>query len=80
MFSADKGRTWTKPKQVARPLTRGYTALAPNGPDSCLLVSRRVVIPGESEATVARRWAEDWPRWAEKSRIALEARPITVAR
>ena len=80
MFSVDKGRTWTKPRQIARPLTRGYTALAPLGPDSCLVVSRRVVIPGESEASVARKWGEEWARWSEKSEVALEARRITVGR
>jgi hypothetical protein len=80
MFSRDRGRSWTKPRQIAQPLTRGYTALAPAGPDACLVISRRVVIPGESAASVARKWAEDWPRWSGRSKIVFEARRITVAR
>src|SRR5439155_4765237 len=47
MFSLDKGHSWTKPKRIATPLTLGFTRLAPNGPNSFLVISQRLTIPGE---------------------------------
>jgi hypothetical protein len=80
MFSVDGGRTWTKPRRIALPLTVGYTWLAPAGPDSLLVLSQRITMPGESEATVARRWEHDWAEWGDRARRILEGRLIVVRR
>lgn len=78
MFSRDKGHTWTKPRRIALPITIGYTWLAPSGTDSCVVFSQRIVIPGESESSVASKYMTDWARWRSKARRVLEARLITV--
>lgn len=76
MFSLDNGHTWNKPRRIARPITVGYTWLAPSGADSCVVFSQRIVLPGESEASLAYKWEKEWD--FEKARRVLEARRITV--
>ena len=85
--SADGGRSWTRPTRIAPPLTLGFTRLAPTGVDSCMVVSQRLVIPGESEERVRAAWAESsapgmkgWDEWSRRSRRVLEARWVTVRR
>ncbi|MBM3801774.1 MAG: exo-alpha-sialidase [Acidimicrobiia bacterium] len=80
MASADKGRSWTKPKRIAAPLTVGYTYLAPNGQDSCLILTQKIFIPGEPEASVLEKWKLDWIRWRDLAKRILEARQITIRR
>ena len=75
--AADKGHTWSEPQKLAEPLTTGYTLLAKTGPDSCVVLTRRVVLPGESREGVLDKWAHDWD-WKNRSRQVLEARRITV--
>jgi hypothetical protein len=77
MFSVDKGRTWTQPIRIAEPLTSGYTRLAPTGTDSCLVLSQRWMIPGESNASVVEKRKHD-PKWATNAKRILEARQIVV--
>lgn len=79
MVSHNKGRTWSKPQRIAEPLTVGYTLLAATGPASCLVISRRIQIPGESQESVAQKWHHEWPEWQDKSQPALEARQIQVS-
>ncbi len=78
MVSYDKGKTWSERRRIADPLTIGYTLLAPTGPDSCLVISRRIQIPGESAESVAQKWRDEWPKWQDKSHVTLEARQIRV--
>ena len=78
MVSYDKGKTWSQRRRIADPLTIGYTLLAATGPDSCLVISRRIQIPGESAESVAQKWRDEWPEWNDKSHVALEARQIRV--
>ena len=77
MVSLDKGHTWSEPQKLAEPLTTGYTLLAKTGPDSCVVLTRRVVLPGESREGVLDKWAHDWD-WKNRSRRVLEARRIMV--
>ena len=78
MVSLDKGHTWNQPRGIATPLTIGYTLLAATGRDSCLVLSRRIVIPGESQASVANKWEKEWQKWQDKARAVIEVRHITV--
>ena len=78
MVSYDKGKTWSQRCCIADPLAIGYTLLAATGPDSCLVISRRIQIPGESAESVAQKWRDEWPEWNDKSHVALEARQIRV--
>ncbi len=78
MVSYDKGQTWSQRRRIADPLTIGYTLLAATGPDSCLVISRRIQIPGESAESVAQKWRDEWPEWQDKSHVILEARQIRV--
>ena len=80
MFSLDKGHSRTKPRQIAHALTVGYTRLVPTGPDSCLVMSQRLIIPGESESNILRQWEQDWPEWSKRSKRVFEARTITIRR
>ena len=80
MASFDKGHTWSRPTKVADPLTVGYTLLAATGPDTCLLLSRRIVIEGLSRAEVLQKWESEWHDWADKSGAVIEARQIRVTR
>lgn len=81
MFSLDQGHTWSKPRKIAEPLTSGYTQLAAAGPDSCLVLSKRIVIPGESDASVARKWEHEWTTgWSGKSKRVVEGRLIRIRR
>ena len=79
LLSEDNGKTWSEPRRIADPLTIGYTLLAATGPDSCLVISRRLQIPGESPESVAQKWRDEWPEWKDKSHVALEARLIRTA-
>ena len=78
MVSYDKGKTWSQPRRIAEPLTVGYTFLADTGPDSCLVLSRRITIPGESRESVAQKWKDSWPEWKDKAQVRFEARQIRV--
>ena len=78
MVSLDKGHTWSKPRRIATPLTIGYTLLAATGRDSCFALSRRIVIPGESQASVAKKWEKEWQKWQGRAREVIEGRHITV--
>ena len=80
MASVDKGHTWSRPVKVADPLTVGYTLLAPTGPDTCLLLSRRIVIEGLSREEVLQKWESEWHDWNHKSGAVIEAREIRVTR
>jgi hypothetical protein len=80
MVSVDKGRTWSRPAKIAEPLTVGYTLLAPTGPNTCLVLSRRIVIEGQSRADVIQKWRKEWHDWVDKSGAVIEAREITVTR
>ena len=68
MASFDKGHTWSRPTKVADPLTVGYTLLAATGPDTCLLLSRRIVIEGLSRAEVLQKWESEWHDWVGQIR------------
>lgn len=78
MVSQDKGKTWSKPQRITDPLTIGYTLLAATGPDSCLVISRKISIPGESPESVAAKWRNEWPKWKDKAQTLLQARQIRV--
>jgi hypothetical protein len=85
MFSLDKGQSWTRPRRIAAPLTLGFTRLAAIGQDSFLVISQRLVIPGESDAAVMRAWQENsapgmpgFEEWSRRSRRILEARMIRL--
>lgn len=80
MASFDKGHTWSRPVKVADPLTVGYTLLAPTGPDTCLLLTRRIVIEGLSREEVLQKWESEWHDWSDKSGAVIEAREIRVTR
>ena len=80
MASFDKGHTWSRPTKIADPLTAGYTLLAATGPDTCLVLSRRIVIEGQSRAGVLQKWESEWHDWVDKSGAVIEAREIRVAR
>ena len=80
MASFDKGHTWSRPTKVADPLTVGYTLLAATGSNTCLLLSRRIVIEGLSRAEVLQKWESEWHDWADKSGAVIEARQIRVTR
>jgi hypothetical protein len=85
MFSLDKGHTWSKPRRIAEPLTLGFTRAASVERDSFVVISQRLVIPGETPDAVLRRWQQNsapglpgWDEWGKRSRRVLEARRITV--
>jgi len=78
MFSMNKGQTWTKPVRIAAPLTVGYTRLAATGTNSCLVLSQRFIIPGESAASILQKWERDWDSVAKSARRVFEARTVTV--
>ena len=78
MFSMNKGQTWTKPVRIAAPLTVGYTRLAATGTNSCLVLSQRLIIPGESTASILQKWERDWDSVAKSARRVFEARTVTV--
>jgi len=87
MASADGGRTWTRPRRIADPLTLGFTRLAPSGPDSCVVVSQRLAIPSATQEAVLAAWRTSsapgmagWEEWCRRSRRQLEVRWIRVRR
>ena len=80
MFSPDKGHTWSEPRKIAEPLTQGYTQVAPTGPDSCLVLSYRFVLPGKSPSSIAYIWEREGKDFLEQMRTIYEARRITVTR
>ena len=79
MISRDKGNTWSQPTKIAEPLTAGYTLLAVTGVDSVLVLSRRIVIEGQSRKDVLQKWESEGEKgWNKKSGVVIEARKITV--
>ena len=80
MFSPDRGHTWSEPRKIAEPLTQGYTQLAPAGPDSCLMLSYRYVLPGKSTAYIAHQWERERIEFFAHLKTIYEARRITVTR
>ena len=79
MISRDKGNTWSQPTKIAEPLTVGYTLLAVTGVDSVLVLSRRIVIEGQSRKDVLQKWESEWEKgWNKKSGVVIEAREIIV--
>ena len=78
MVSLDKGETWSQPQRITDSLTIGYTLLAATGPDNCLVISRKISIPGESPESVADKWRNEWPKWTDKAQTLLRARQIRV--
>ena len=80
MASFDKGHTWSQPTKIAEPLTVGYTLLAATGSDTCLVLTRRIVIEGLSREEVLQKWESEWHDWNDKSGAVIEAREIRVTR
>ena len=80
MFSPDKGYTWSEPRKIAEPLTQGYTQIAATGPDSCLVLSYRFVLPGKSPGNIARIWEREGKNFLEEMKTLYEARRIVVRR
>lgn len=78
MFSPDKGYTWTQPRKIAEPLTQGYTQIAATGPDSCVVLSYRFVLPGKSLGETLRSWENDSEHFLRDMKTLYEARRITV--
>jgi len=78
MFSFDRGQTWSRPRQIARALTVGYTRVVGIRRNACLVLSQRLVIPGESAQSVQLKWASDWAKWVHKSRRVVEARVVSI--
>lgn len=78
MFSPDKGYTWSEPRKIAEPLTQGYTQIAATGPDSCVVLSYRFVLPGKSTAETLRIWKHDGKDFLQDMKTLYEARRIVV--
>lgn len=78
MVSLDKGKTWSEPRKLAEPLTSGYTLLAATGPDTVLVVSARLTLPGQSQERHLEIWEREWPRWSDKSVVVRVARKIRI--
>lgn len=78
MVSLDKGKTWSEPRKIAEPLTSGYTLLAATGPDTVLVISARLTLPGQSQERHLEIWEREWPRWSDKSVVVRVARKIRV--
>lgn len=78
MFSPDRGHTWSEPRKIAEPLTQGYTQIAATGPDSCLVLSYRYVLPGRSPAQILHIWQHESQTFLQDMRTLYEARRITV--
>ena len=78
MFSPDKGYTWSQPRKIAEPLTQGYTQIAATGPDSCVVLSYRFVLPGKSLGETLRIWENDSEHFLRDMKTLYEARRITV--
>ena len=78
MFSPDKGYTWSRPRKIAEPLTQGYTQIAATGPDSCVVLSYRFVLPGKSLGETLRIWENDSEHFLGDMKTLYEARRITV--
>ena len=78
MFSPDKGHTWSRPRKIAEPLTQGYTQIASTGPDSCVVLSYRFVLPGKSHGETLRIWENDSEHFLRDMKTLYEARRITV--
>ena len=78
MFSPDKGHTWSEPRKIAEPLTQGYTQVAATGPDSCVVLSYRFVLPGKSLGETLRIWENDSEHFLRDMKTLYEARRITV--
>jgi len=78
MVSLDKGKTWSEPRKFAEPLTSGYTLLAATGPDTVLVMSARLTIPGQSQERHLEIWEREWPQWSDKSVVVRVARKIRV--
>lgn len=80
IFSPDRGHTWSEPRKIAEPLTQGYTQLAPSGPDSCLVLSYRFVLPGKTPSAIAHIWEREGKDFLAQMKTIYEARRITVKR
>lgn len=78
MFSPDKGYTWSEPRKIAEPLTQGYTQIAATGPDSCLVLSYRFVLPGKPPREILRIWEHDGKDFLKDMKTLYEARRIVV--
>ncbi len=78
MVSLDKGKTWSEPRKIAEPLTSGYTLLAATGPDTVLVISARLTLPGQSQERHLEIWEREWPQWSDKSVVVRIARKIRV--
>ena len=78
MVSLDKGKTWSEPRKIAEPLTSGYTLLAASGPDTVLVMSARLTLPGQSQERHLEIWEREWPQWSDKSVVVRVARKIRV--
>ena len=78
MVSLDKGKTWSEPRKFAEPLTSGYTLLAATGPNTVLVMSARLTIPGQSQERHLEIWEREWPEWSDKSVVVRIARKIRV--
>jgi hypothetical protein len=80
MVSPDRGHTWSEPRKIAEPLTQGYTQLAATGPDSCLVLSYRFVLPGKAPGYIARVWEREGKDFLAEMKTLYEARRITIRR
>ncbi len=78
MISLDKGKTWSEPRKIAEPLTSGYTLLAASGPDTVLVISARLTIPGQSPERHLEIWEREWTQWSDNSVVVRIARKIRV--
>ena len=78
MFSPDKGYTWSQPQKIAEPLTQGYTRIAATGPDACVVLSYRFVLPGKSPGETLRIWEHDSKDFLRDMKTLYEARRIVV--
>ncbi len=78
MFSPDKGYTWSRPRKIAEPLTQGYTQIAATGPNSCVVLSYRFVLPGKSLGETLRLWEHDSEHFLRDMKTLYEARRINV--
>ncbi len=78
MFSSDRGHSWSRPRRIAEPLTAGYTWLVAASADSCVVISKRITLPGQSTASLLEKWEHEWARWSQKRKIVLEARLVQI--
>ena len=78
MFSPDQGHTWSEPRKIADPLTQGYTQIAATGPDSCLVLSYRFVLPGKSPGEILHIWEKEGKTFLQDMKTLYEARRFVV--